>query len=145
MAAPSGPWRCVRWCVSRRSASGAQETQQQIKAVGEAATQTARALELMAQAAAKESGGTAQQWVEIFQRGGVQPHAAAMADAAKSMQQTTAAATQAVAPTQAVARAADDMQKGLQPVRLNHSSDGRRTYRHQPRALDRSNLRPPLS
>jgi hypothetical protein len=91
-------------------AEGVQETAQQVRAVGDAAQQTARALQIMAESAAKSAPtqGSAAQILELFQKGNVQPTAAAMAQAASEMQRTAVAAQQAAPATQAVARAAAD-------------------------------------
>jgi hypothetical protein len=96
--------------VARIRSEGVQETAQQIKAVGDNAQQTARALEIMAQAAAKSAPtqGSAAQILELFQKGNVQPTAAAMAQAASEMQKTAAAATQAAPAAQNLARAATE-------------------------------------
>jgi hypothetical protein len=96
--------------VARVRAEGVQETAAQVRAVGQSAQETARALEIMAQAAARAnpSQGGAGQILEVFQKANVQPTAAALAQARAEMEKLAAAATQAVQPSQAVARAARD-------------------------------------
>lgn len=94
--------------VARVRSEGVQETAAQVRAVGQEAQTTARALQIMAEAASRANPGqgSAGQILEFFTRANVQPTAAAMAQASQEMQKTAAAATQAVQPVQATARAA---------------------------------------
>jgi hypothetical protein len=94
------------------SAQGVQQAKAEIQGVGESAAQAARALEIMAAQFAKLHGGTAADAMEMFRRSGVQPTAAAMAQAAAAAEKTAAAIASAVQPAQAAAKAADDVQKG---------------------------------
>jgi hypothetical protein len=93
---------------------GGQVARQELKATEQQAQQTARALEIMAQAASKANPGqgSAGQILEVFQKANVQPTAAALAQAAKEMQNTAVAATRAVEPTRALAKAASDHAEG---------------------------------
>lgn len=93
---------------------GGQVAKQTLQGVEQQAGQTARALEIMAQAAAKANPGqgSAQQILEFFQRANVQPTATALAQAAKEMENTAAAATKIVEPTKAAARAAVEHAEG---------------------------------
>lgn len=92
------------------SASGVQETATAVKAVGAEAAQTARALEIMAEAIAKNNKGygTAADALAMLQRSGAQPTAVALERAAAEAQKTAAAVAATVAPAQAVAKAAQD-------------------------------------
>lgn len=89
---------------------GGQVAQQTLKGVQQQAETTTRALQIMADAAAKANPnqGSAAQILEIFQRSNVQPTAAALTQARSEMDKMAASAAQAVQPTQAVARAARD-------------------------------------
>lgn len=96
---------------ARVTAVGTDQAAQQVKAVGDAATQTARALEIMAQQASKAGtfqGSSVAQIMDIFKQGNVQPTAQAMAQAAQEMQKTATAAQTAGQATQTVARAATE-------------------------------------
>jgi hypothetical protein len=93
---------------------GGQVARQELKATEQQAQQTTRALEIMAQAASKANPGqgNAAQILQVFQRANVQPTAAALAQAAREMENTAAAAQKAVEPTRAVAKAAADHADG---------------------------------
>jgi hypothetical protein len=93
---------------------GGQVARQELKATEQQAQQTTRALEIMAQAASKANPGqgNAAQILQVFQRANVQPTAAALAQAAREMENTAAAAQKAVEPARAVAKAAADHADG---------------------------------
>lgn len=93
---------------------GAQVARQQLQGVAQDAQQTAKALEIMAAQFAKLHGGTAADALQMFQRTGAQPTAAALEQAARAMEGTASAAARAVAPTQAAAKAASDMGQGFE-------------------------------
>lgn len=94
--------------VAKVRAEGVEQTAAAVKQVSASAQEAARALEIMAQQAAKSGGGTAPGWMDMFTRQGVQPTAAALAQARSEMEKTAAATQQAVQPAQTVARAATE-------------------------------------
>jgi len=100
--------------VARVSAQGAQEAATQVKAVGDQAKLTADALRIMAEqmARTKDFGGTAAQALDVLQRSGAQPTAAALAEAARAAEKTAAAVTATVAPAKAAAAAAREHSQG---------------------------------
>lgn len=89
---------------------GAQVAKQTLQGVADQAGVATRALEIMAQAASKANPGQGSpaQILEFFQRGNVQPTAAALTQARSEMERVASAAAQAVAPTQAIARASKE-------------------------------------
>lgn len=89
--------------VARVRSEGVQETQAAVKAVGAEAAQTARALELMAAQFAKLHGGTAADALTMFQKSGVQPTAAALAEVAAAAEKASAAIAQTAATAKASA------------------------------------------
>jgi hypothetical protein len=105
--------------VARVRAEGVEQTTAAVKSVGTSAEQSARALELMAQQFSKLHGGTTSDALTMFQRSGVQPTAAAMAQASAEMQKTVVAANQAVQPVRAIAQASAEHAAGW---RLSESS-----------------------
>lgn len=113
---------------ARVSAVGVEETKQAVASVGDAAQQTAtvvqRAYELMAQAAVKQgAGGSVADWVKQFQQANVQPNAAALADAARSMQATAAATQQATSATDRLAASTRSAVQAAQELaRINASA-----------------------
>lgn len=105
--------------VAKVRAEGVQETATAVRAVGQEAAQTARALEIMAGQFAKLHGGTAAEALSMFQRTGAQPTATAMAEAARAAERTTVAVQASVPHVQAAARAAADVHDGF---KLSESS-----------------------
>lgn len=105
--------------VAKVRAEGVQEAATAVRAVGQEAAQTTRALEIMAAQFAKMHGGTAAQALDMFQRTGAQPTAAAMAEAARSAEKTTVAVQATVPHVQAAAKAAAEVHDGF---RLSESS-----------------------
>jgi hypothetical protein len=98
--------------VARVRSEGVQQAAADVKAVGESAAQTTRALEIMAQQFAKLYGGTATDALDMLKRTNAQPTAAAMAQAAQAAEKTAAAVQASVPHAQSAAKAAEDVQKG---------------------------------
>lgn len=98
---------------------GVQTAKRELQGIEQQASQASRALEIMAAQFAKLHGGTAADALTMFQKAGVQPTSAAMAEAAKAAQSTAAAVQQVVVPTQAAARAAEDVGKGWTAAESN--------------------------
>lgn len=100
--------------VARVRSEGIQEAAQAVKAVGVSAEQTTAALRIMAQEMAKSPlGGTPEGWLKSMQNSGVQPTSAALAEAAKQAEKTSAAVATTVTHTKSAAVAAEDLHKGF--------------------------------